>query len=481
MKQLILGLCLCLSGSPLFAKDGYTIKVNFKQNIPDSYVYLAHYYAKSFPTVYRVDSAKVMHHNQAVFETKDSVLGGIYMVLYKKNSKTAEFLLDNGDKFEMNIDTSGQPKGISFKNSPVNTSYIDYEEYLQGYGKKRGDLIKELKAAKTKKDTQKLEDQSKKMADNLTDYRKHYIKENQGTLLAALLQTLITPETPKGPHYLSDGKTVDSNFAYQYYKDHYWDNFDFSDNRLMFAPIYEPRLNEYFNHVILPIPDSVNAAADEILAKARKGKEIFKYTLYWLSHNAETSRVMGMDEVFVHLVENYYMKGDAYWLDSAQVAKYEDRAKKIAPNVLGNPAPKLDLQDIWTLQDRPLDKVSSPYTLVIFWSPTCGHCQKEIPMLDSVYNAALKQKGVTIYSVPVEGNLTDIQKFVEKDHIKDWINVVDANNSSDFKQNYDVYSTPKVYLLDKNKTIIGKGLDHSNVLDVINWQEQKAANKGKKS
>jgi len=147
--------------------------------------------------------------------------------------------------------------------------------------------------------------------------------------------------------------------------------------------------------------------------------------------------------------------------------------------VIGNPAPKLDLQDIWTLQDKPLDDVKSDYTLVIFWAPTCGHCQKEIPLLDSVYNAALKQKGVTIYSVPVEGNLTDIQKFVEKDHIRDWTNVVDANNKSDFRDNYDVYSTPQIYLLDKNKTIIGKKLDHSNILDVINWNEKQKAKDGK--
>src|SRR5690606_18936423 len=140
------------------------------------------------------------------------------------------------------------------------------------------------------------------------------------TLLSSLMQTLIVPEAPPGPHYLDDGKTIDSNFAYHFYKDHYWDNFDFSDNRLMFAPIYESRLNEYFNRLVLQIPDTVNAEADSILAKARQGKEIFKYTLYWLAHNAETSKVMGMDEVFVHLVENYYMKGDAYWLDSAGLA-----------------------------------------------------------------------------------------------------------------------------------------------------------------
>lgn len=481
VKHLFLGVLCCLSVSPLFAKkDGYKIKVTFKQSIPDQYVYLAHYYAKSFPTVYKVDSAKVINQNQAVFDSKDSVLGGIYMLIYRNNTKTAEFLLDNGDRFSLSVDTSGKPEGIHFTNSPENNKYATYESHLNEYGQKRQALATEIKSAKNKADSEKIENTAKVLSEKLTNYREAIIKENPGTLFAALLKTLIMPQPPKGPHYLADGKTVDSNFSYDFYKNHYWDNFDFSDNRLMYAPIFDARLSEYFNHVVYPIPDTVNAEADKLLAKARKGKEIFKYSLYWLTRNYEASRIMGMDQVFVHLVENYYMKGDAFWLDSTQVAKYEQKAQRIAPNVLGNTAPKLNLQDIWTLQDEPLNAIKSTYTLVIFWSPTCGHCKEEIPLLDSVYNAELKQKGVTVYSVPVDGKLEDIQKFVEKYHIKDWTNVVDAHNESNYRENYDVYSTPKIYLLNKDKVIIGKGLDHSNIMDVINWHEKKDK-KAKKS
>jgi thiol-disulfide isomerase/thioredoxin len=415
----------------------------------------------------------VINHRKAVFQTKDSILGGLYMILCYNKSRNVELLLDNGDKMEVSVDTTELPKNVRFKNSPENSRYMDYQAYLVQYGQKQQKLMEELKAAKSEADTQAVRNQSKKMSEELTDYRKDYVAKYPNTLLGTLLNTLIIPETPAGVHYLADGKTVDSNYAYYYYRKHYWDNFDFTDNRLMYAPIYEPKLNEYFNKLVLPIPDTVYAEADAILAKARNSPEIFKYTLYWLAHNAESSKVMGMDEVFVHLVENYYMKGDAFWLDSAGVARYEDRAQKIKPNVLGNIAPDLNLQDIWTLQDTPLKKVEAPYTLLVFWSPDCGHCIKEIPQIDSLYNKTLKQKGVKVYSVPTEGELTDIQKFVEKYDIKGWVNAVDAQNNSGYRSKYDVYSTPKVYLLDKDKKIIGKGLDHSNILDVLEWAEKK--------
>ena len=95
-------------------------------------------------------------------------------------------------------------------------------------------------------------------------------------------------------------------------------------------------------------------------------------------------------------------------------------------------------------------------------------------MLDSVYKANLKDRGVTIYAVATKGgDLSDKHKMIEKLNLKHWTNVMDMNNTTDYKSKYDVYSTPKIYLLDANKKIIGKGLDHGNIGEVIDWVEKK--------
>lgn len=473
MKRLLLTGLLCLMSTFLFAKKGYKIEIKFKQDMPDEYVYLAHYYAKPLPTIYKTDSAKVINKRSAVIDSKDSVLGGIYMILFAERSKYVEFVLDNGASMEMTIDTVNMPANITFKNSPENTRYVAYEQYLMGYGKKQAAIGEDMKAAKTEADTQAVRNKYKAALKELVTYRQDYVKKYPGTYLANVFNALKVPEIPEGTFYLEDKQTVDSNYAYRYYKTHFWDDFDFSDNRLMYSPIYDGKLDEYFNRLVVPLPDSMNAESDALLARTRKAKELFKYTLHWLARNAESSKVMGMDEVFVHLVEKYYMKGDAYWLDSASLSKYEDRAKKIAPNVLGNIAPELKLQDIHSLKDVSLHGVASKYTLVIFWSRECGHCMTEVPKLDSLYEKVLKQRGVKVYAVSTEGELSEIQKTVDKLTIGDWINVVDANNKKEYRSQYDVYSTPKIYLLDDQKKIIGKGLDHSNIVEVLDWTEKK--------
>jgi thiol-disulfide isomerase/thioredoxin len=476
MKKLLLSSICSLMAMMSFAKkDGYKIEIKFKQDVPDTFVYLAHYYAKPLPTIYKTDSARVTGKRTAIIESADSVLGGIYMILFDNRMKFTEFILNNGDAMTINIDTTDMPSNISFKNSPENSRYVEYEKLLVSYGKQQQGYMEELKKAKTTADTQALRNKSSKITKELNAYRKDYSSKYPGTYLSTIFKALAAPEVPEGKHLIPGTNTVDSNFAYTYYKTHYWDQFDFRDDRIMYSPVYDAKLEEYFNRLVLPIPDSMNMEADKLLAKTRKSKELFKYTLHWLAGNAERSKVMGMDEVFVHLVENYYMKGDAYWLDAAGLSKYEDRAKKIAPNVLGNVAPDLVMQDIWTLQDKTLSKEPSKYTLLVFWSRECGHCMKEVPQLDSVYRVALKNKGVKIFAVSTEGDLSDIQKTVDQLKLKEWTHVVDAQNKTEYRSKYDVYTTPKIYLLNEKKEIIGKGLDHSNVMEVLEFNERKKA------
>lgn len=476
MKTLRVLLLLLLAGPQLIARDGYQVKVTFNEDISDTFIYLAHYYAKSFPTVYKTDSAEVKNKRTAVFQMKDSMLGGIYLVLFEQKSRTFEFILNNGDKMEIEVDASVEPARLSFKGSKENDLFMEYKAYLTGFGEQQKAVTAQLESARTAADTQEVRAASRQLNEELNAYRKAFIQKHPQSFISKTFQAIMTPETPPGPHYLDDGKTIDSNFAYYYYKNHYWDNFDFSENRIMYTPIYEGKLDEYFNKLVLPVPDSMKAEADTLLAKARAGTELFKYSLHWLANNAERSKIMGMDEVFVHLVENYYMQGDAYWVDSATLARYEEKAQSIAPNVLGNPAPDIKLQDIWNLQDVSLSEVEAEYTLLFFWSPSCGHCLKELPLVDSVYEAALRAKGVKVYSIPTDGELSEIQELVRKESVADWINVVDARNTEKpkFQKNYNAYSTPKLYLLDKDKKIIGKGLDHSNILGVIEWTEKKA-------
>ncbi|MBE2290300.1 MAG: DUF5106 domain-containing protein [Chitinophagaceae bacterium] len=459
------------------ARDGYHITLKMPA-VKDSLVYLVHYYGKPLPTIYKRDSAKLDKKGVAVFDSNDpDFIGGIYMVLLSDRKTYFEFLLDKGADMTITADIAKLPQGVTFKNSPENEHFQEYVNFLKDYSTKQQDLQKEYAAARTAEDTIALRKKSAATSRELTKYRREQADKYPGTLLSAIFHSLEVPIVPEGPRFLEDGKTKDSTFAYRYYKGHYWDSYDLKDDRLIHTPIFDAKLEEYFNKLVMPWPDSMIKESTDLLAKTRGSKETFKYALWWLTRNAENSKIMGMDEVFVYLVENYYMKGDATWLSSEELNKYIDRAMKIAPNVIGNLAPEVRLPNLETGKEESLNGTKAKYTLIVYYAPTCGHCKEEIPKIDSIYRTSLKGKGMKIYAVSTEGDEAAAKDFVKRYKLEDWTTTWDPEHVGDWRSKYDVYSTPTIYLLDEKKIIRGKRLDHSNIAGLVEMLERKEKSK----
>jgi hypothetical protein len=152
------------------------------------------------------------------------------------------------------------------------------------------------------------------------------------------------------------------------------------------------------------------------------------------------------------------MTGQAYWLTKKQTQKLITRASQIAPNLIGNTAPNLALK-MPELKNISLWDVKSPYTVLVFWDPTCGHCQITVPKLDSAYEHHWKKEGVKMMGVLAGGTKKQWLDFIHKYHMEDWINAWDPDKNTDYRRLYDVYMTPIIYLLDAHKKILAKKLD----------------------
>ena len=105
-----------------------------------------------------------------------------------------------------------------------------------------------------------------------------------------------------------------------------------------------------------------------------------------------------------------------------------------------------------------------------------------MPELDSIYEAKWKNEGVKIYGVMVDGGQDNWRKFIRDHNLKDWINVYQPKDKADadeaanrpgYKQLYDVYQTPTLFLLDKNKRIIAKKLNYQQFDHIIDLKLKK--------
>lgn len=446
---------------------GYDIKVTFKQPIEDETIALAKYFGKGYPQVYKVAETEVNNQTIAHFKSEDSILGGYYLILFKNNEYFFELILDDGDQFEIIVDTTAFPKNIQYKNSSQNTDYVKYVNKVSEISTRHQALVEQLEEQQTSADSTIIQRELQALSEEINDFRKQYIAQNPDGFLAQIFKALLPVEVPEGPHYLEDGVTLDSTFAYRYYKNHFWDGFNFKEERLIHAPVFDHKLEEYFNKVVAPYPDSIIAAADRLLALPDQDKELFKYGLHFITRFAESSKIMGMDEVFVYMVENYHMQGKAYWMDEELLEKFANRARQIAPNVIGRTAFNLSVNDAFTLKEQRLHDFDSDETVLIFWTPTCSACLREVPKLKKLYDEELKARGIKVFSVVLGGDLEMIQKQIIESDIEEWNNFVVTKNIHEIQENFDTYDTPKLYYLGKDFVIEGKRLSSDSMLEFL--------------
>ena len=253
----------------------------------------------------------------------------------------------------------------------------------------------------------------------------------------------------------------------------------FADERLIRTPIFEMKLDKYYKDLVVPAPDSISREADIMLAKATPSKEMFKYLLTYFVQKYINPTYMGQDAVFVQLFEKYINNNPQVDWFTEKYKKYMyDRAYSLMANLIGNPAQNLELVDTAD-KPRPLYGVNAPYVVICFWDATCSHCKEIVPKLDSMYQHKWKQEGVVIYGVMVDGGKPAWLNYIRDNNLKDWIHVYETSAQRDsgyaagkanYRQLYDVYQTPILYLLDKDKRIIAKKLSYDQIDEVLNMK-----------
>jgi peroxiredoxin len=470
---------LILFSSAAFAgnPDGFNIKITAKGLKPDDMCQLARYYGDK---QYIVDSVKVNEKGEAVFKGEEKWPQGIYIFVPPGKGRYFDFVMDEGQNFSIETDTSDFIKSMKVKGSEENKFFYDYQNFMSGKSKQIEPLQNAYKRVKDKnKDSAAIVQEKMTAIDKeVKEFKASFIKNNPATFVAKLFKAMEEPEIPEAP-ILSNGRK-DSTFAYRYYKSHFFDNFDLTDDRLLRSPIFHNKIKQYMDKLTPQIPDSINVSADYLVERSRINQEVFKYLVYWLTYTYESSKIMGMDAVFVHMVEKYYVTKQAFWVDSTQQYKITKRAFELKPLLIGKKAPAVNMPDS-TGKYISLYDVKSKYTVLIFWDHDCGHCKKEVPKLYDVYSKKLKAKGVQVYAVETENKPKEWKKFLRDNNLK-WINVQEPDDykRAVTKKIYDIYSTPVFYLLDENKIIKAKRIESDQLENLIDILDKEKAKENKK-
>jgi thiol-disulfide isomerase/thioredoxin len=362
---------------------------------------------------------------------------------------------------------------MKIKDSYENDVFFAYSKYTQKIGLEAEQSRLKLLEAKEKKDTaseNRYRMEMKKAEEKVTEYRKQVMKEQPNSLMGKVFKMMMEITIPDAPK-LPNG-TIDSNFQYQYYLQHYFDNIDLTDDRIVRTPIFHNKMESYMTKIVIQIPDTIIKYADMLVQKSLKSKENSKYIIYWITNHYESSQYMGMDAVFTFMALKYYTdKNITYWLDDALRFKITDRAQLLNYNLLGKKGQNLTMPDS-AGNYHSLYNIRAKYTVLIFWNATCGKCKEELPKLKTLYeeqNATINIKAlkkVDVYAVSLTEDPLEWKKYLIENKFP-WVNVYDPNHENNYRRYYDIYSTPVIYLLGEDKKIIAKRLNIDQVKEFI--------------
>ncbi len=487
MKRHIFTCLLALAGlsfaSPLrSATEGYEIKVKVK-NYPDSLkneLYLGYY---NWSSQYIADTARYDAKTKSyVFKGKTPKPGGMYMLI-TSDKRYVDFIFDQDQHIEIDVNYPDLFEGIRFRNSPENEAYQAFAAIgTQDYREMRK-LQEELQAAESAEDTKKAEKLRTSMDDlrqKMEQDREDFMQNNPQNLMASIFKAQKEVDVPDAPASVPDSLSI--NWQYEYYKNHYFDNFDLCDDRLIRTPLVYQRIKSFHEKVLnMQSPDSIKYAWERQIENARCGEgkgEIFKYLIWFPVDAYQRSEIIGQDAVWVYLAKKYYLGGDAYWASKSIVENFRKRIERVEPLLIGNRPLEFYCPDTSIVskgdQHDWVSVFSSPkrYSVVIFWSTTCGHCRTAMPQWHKLYMEKKDILDFEVFAVCKDFDVPAWIKYIKEHDLGDWINLNGKESNLDYNDAWDITTTPTVYVLDREKRIVTKKIDPQYLRDfILNWQE----------
>ena len=435
-------------------EDSYEIEIKLKGN-QDTVLYLANYYGDK---TYLTDTAyNDKGKGVFVFSKQEKLEGGLYIIVSQEKKSLFEFIV--ADSRKMKFETSNEDYVKNMKVHHSQESEVFYQYLL--YSGQMYDQVKpindDLKRLGPDADSSKiLNDELEAINLQMVDYKESIMKKYPDSFLTSFFGLLKDSQIPDTLLTLPDG-TKDSAYPYRFYKEHFWDYVNLADDRLIRTPVFYRKLDTYFDKVIIKDADTIINEIDAILSQMDEAGELYKFSLWHLTIKFDESQIMGHDAILVYLSDQYFSKGKAAWLNEQVVQNIIDEADKRRSTLIGNQAPNLIMQDT-NFKPVSLYDIEKEFTVMFFWDPQCGHCKEETPKIVDFYNTKAKELDVEIYAVCTDTNMVKMKDYI----LERGMNFINVNGprayTADYHDLYNIFSTPVIIVLDKNKKIIAKRL-----------------------
>jgi len=460
MRKIIFTVLLLLISASSFCqlKNGYEIDITIN-GLEDSTIFMAYYLGDK---QYIKDTLKLDKTGQGKFVGEEALPEGIYMIVLP-GKKYFETLISDDQYFNLTCSFADYFNTLKFTGSAENSAFIEYQKKWMVMQRQANAIAKRLQNNRQNSDSLKILSATQKQYENdMKSYLRSVVNSNGNNLLATLVKALLPIEVPELtiPPDIQNPDSVRWVRNYNYNKNHFFDNIELTEERLIRTPILAARLNAFFTNIVIQAPDSINKEIDRIMLRCSDNYNVFQFISVFLFNHFRESDIMGHDAVLVKLADEIYLSGKADWVSKEFMDDLRKQIELIRPNLIGEKGHDLVMNSYKEIFVSLYD-IEKEFIVLYFWEPDCGYCAEATPKLKTYYEET-KDEYIEIFSVCTTSDKAKWEKYIQENEL-DWINGWDPERISHFDYYYNVQSTPMVYILDKDKTIIAKKLAIENI------------------
>lgn len=504
-KSTIVCLALLIFSFSTKAQTGYDIKLNLK-GCKDTSMYLVRYF---FSSNFIVDSCKKVKNGKIQFKGKEDLEKGVYAIVGEnKSSFYFQIFVNEDKKFTISSDFADMVNTLKSEGSKENELAFTYMKYMTNKSREFGKIIEESKGRKDS--VAFLTEKQKVFGEETKKFEDDFAVKNKGSFILDFLnlnKEKYPTEIPKA----KNGRP-DSTYQYFYYKAHYFDGMNLKDDRIIRTPFFADRVKKYFESVIVQHPDTLIVEMDKFFDKCTPGTDVYNSMIGYLTYKFENNKTMTFDnkgntvtfeKAFVHICDKYIISGKAPGVYTEETVKKIKERVDITRNLLtGAKVPDIQMFDsiggkairkmgfdtakttvsISDLYNKNIDRiaplyknlysVNAKYTILVFWAEDCGHCQTEMPKLQENLAAIKGKVDFKVFAVQTKAELFEKWcKFIV-DKKLDFVNVYEGIPFNNLREKFDIYATPVIYILDKDKRIKAKKLSAEQVVEIIKIMEE---------
>lgn len=368
------------------------------------------------------------------------------------NNRNIDFVYDGKD-VQLKTNASAILDSMEIISSESNRLYFSFVKLNKAY-KTKTDLLQLLLMRYPKEDSfyQSIQKKINQVQDEYLEFVTVTSQKEPASFIARYIRSASLP---------SVNFNLSPEQQLTFLKTHALDNVNFDDTELIFSDVYTNKTIEYLTYYRNPqlpkelLEKEFMKAIDSVVGHAKVNTIVYQHVVEYL---LDGFKKFGFDKVLDYIVDNYVIKDDLC-LDEKlgnTIQRRIDQNKKLP---VGAIAPNFVMPDL-SGKTVELHKISKEKVLLVFYASWCPHCKTLLPQINELQK---KRKDFEIVAVSLDIKKEDWKNFIDQNKL-DFINLSDLKGwDSSIANEYYIYATPTMFLLDKQKKILSKPITFEEI------------------